>query len=221
MSTSSDPYPPIEKELQLTRKTISLLLVEKRPLLITTKSDIVARDVDILAGNPVSVMLTITTIDDSLAKILEPGAPPPSARLRAIRVLVENGIPVGVRIDPITPFINDENAIDVVEEVASMGVRFIVTSTYKAKPDNFKRLTDAFPDLEAKLRKLYYGEGVLIGGYRYLSYKRRRQLLLPIVKKAKSLGLEYATCREGFSDKLFFNAKSCDGSHLINFGADK
>ncbi len=221
MSTSSDPYPPIEKKLQLTRKTVEILLLEKRPLLITTKSDIVTRDIDILAKGPVSVMITITTLDNSLAKKLEPGAPSPSARLEAIKILVKNQIPVGVRVDPVIPFLNDDNAVDVVEEVARLGVKFIVTSTYKAKLDNFKRLVEAFPELENKLRTLYYKEGIFINGYKYLPHNVRRQLLLPVIRKARSLGLEYATCREGFTDKLFFNARSCDGSHLINLRVDK
>lgn len=215
MSTSSDPYPPEEQELKLTREVLKILVAHGCRILITTKSNIVTRDIDILMRGNVAVMITITTLDDNLAKIIEPNAPSPSQRIEAVQKLASEGIPVGVRIDPVIPYVNDDERMlrQLVNEVVNAGARHIVTSSYKARPDNFRRLITAFPELENKLRKIYYEEGELVHGYRYLRPDLRKNLLRPVVDEAKRLGVTYATCREGLPE--FRNAPSCDGSHLI------
>jgi len=216
MSTSSDPYPPEEAELKLTQEVLKLLVNHGAKVLITTKSDLPVRDIDIITKGNVAVMITITTLDDNLARKIEPNAPPPSQRLRAVQILAENGVPVGVRIDPVIPCINDDEKMlrTLVKEVHAAGAKHIVTSTYKARPDNFKRIIEAFPELEKKLRHLYFEGGQYIHGYRYLNVETREKLLRPIVETARSLGLTYATCREGLGGD-YRNAPSCDGSHLI------
>lgn len=217
MSSSSDPYPPLEKWVLLTRKTLEVLSKYSLNTLITTKSDLVVRDVDLLKKTPSAVMITITGLDNSLAKKLEPYAPPYTNRLDSVKVLAKNGIPVGVRIDPVIPGLNDDPYIlqELVCKVKEYGGKHIVTSTYKARPDNFKRLIEAFPEMERYWRGLYLDKGERIHGYYYLPRKLRMKLLEPVVKTASKIGLTYAVCREGFLDKKFFNAPSCDGTHLI------
>ncbi len=217
MSNSSDPYPPEEGEYKLTRRTLEILLPRGYKVLVVTKGALVARDKDLLAKGNAAVTVTITTLDMSLAQRLEPFASTPRDRLRAIRELVEHGIPVGVRIDPIIPFINnDEKGIrELVETLASIGVKFIVTSTYKARPDNLKRMKTGFPEIADKLDKLYRGEGSWIRGYWYLPLELRKKLLKPVIEYARRNGMEYATCREGLTSREWFNARSCDGTHLI------
>ncbi len=217
MSTSSDPYPPLEEWVMLTRKTIELLVRSKLRILITTKSDIVSRDKDLLALIPSAVMITITTLDQDLASKLEPGAPPPSRRLKALEILSQEGIPVGARIDPIIPGLNDDekDLRELVEAVAEAGAKHIVTSTYKARPDNFRRMIDAFSEYAGLWRKLYLVEGEKKGGYRYLPLRLRARILGKITGYAREKGLSYATCREGLTGPNFFNAGSCDGTHLI------
>ena len=217
MSTSSDPYPPEEERLRLTRRALKLLLERGFKVIILTKSDMVLRDLDVVAGKPVTVSLTITTLDESLARVLEPGAPPPSRRLECAEQLAESGVPVSVRVDPVIPHLNDDPVMlrELVDAVVEAGARHIVTSAYKARPDSLARLSREFPDLASKWRLLYYEEGVRVGGYRYLRLSVRRRLLAPVVSEAAGLGVTYATCREGLSrDKTFFNAPTCDGSHL-------
>ncbi len=208
LSTSSDPYPWIESKLGLTRRALELLLSHGFKVLITTKSHLVANDVDLFKGRPVAIMITITTLNERLAKTLEPGAPVPSLRLKAIEELSREGVPVGVRIDPVIPGVNDseEELRGLVEAVAVAGALHVTTSTYKAKPDNLKRMASIFPHL-----KEVYAEGVKIGGYVYLRKETREKLLRPIAEEAEKRGLTVAYCREGFP----FNAPSCDGSHLI------
>jgi len=216
MSSSSDPYPPIEENLRLTRRTLELFAKHPVRVLITTKSNIIVRDIDLLSKIRSAVMITITMLDENLAKLIEPGAPPPSLRLKAIRDLSANGIPVGVRIDPVIPGINSDEYLiaELVEKIRDAGAKHIVTSTYKAKWDSLNRLTQALPDIANNLRNLYIYSGVRVHGYLYLPREMRERLLLPVIRAALKQGVTVATCREGLSQE-FFKAPSCDGSHLI------
>ncbi len=218
LSTSSDPYPPVEEGLMLTRRTLGVLMSRGARVLITTKSSLVARDADILSRMRAAVMLTITTLDEGLARKLEPGAPPPSKRVEALRILSRAGVPVGVRVDPVIPGLNSDPAAleELVARTREAGAQHVVTSTYKTKPDNFKRMIEAFPDMEGVWRRMYFEEGEFIHGYRYLPRSKRIRLLKPVVEAARKHGMTYATCREGLKSKEFFNALSCDGSHLID-----
>lgn len=217
MSTSSDPYPPIESWMMLTRKTLELLVKHRVKILITTKSNIVARDADLLLKTPSAIMLTITTINDEIARKLEPGAPPPSKRIATIKELAAKKLPVGVRIDPIIPGLNDDpqEIKELIEEIADAGAKHIVTSTYKLRWDSFRRMTAEFPELEKYLRKLYIEQGERIHGYIYLPKNIRAKLLRPAIDYGLRKGLTVATCREGLGQD-YFRALSCDGTHLIH-----
>lgn len=217
MSLSSDPYPPEEKHFGLTRRILEILLPLGLKVQITTKSDLFVRDIELLSKYNVAISVTLTTLDNNLASKLEPFAPRPSARLRALEKIASLGIPFSVRIDPIIPMLNDdpEELRLLVREVANLGAKHIVTSTYKAKPDNFKRMTVAFPELEDSWMKLYYPKGKMTLRYAYLPKNLRIKLISPVITEAKKLGLTYATCREGLLTKDFFNAPTCDGTHLI------
>jgi DNA repair photolyase len=221
MSTSSDPYPPIEDKLRLTRQTLKELFRRRFRVLITTKSSLVTRDVDLLSANRSAVMITITTLDERLSKVIEPGAPPPSERLLALKELAKKGVPVGARVDPVIPFVNDDPAelSLLVEKLQEVGVKHVVTSTYKAKPDSYRRIVSALPELEDKLRNIYFKGKTYVSGYYYLSLDVRMNLLRPVVNSARKLGLSYATCREGLVTKEFFSARSCDGSHLLSYSS--
>ncbi len=216
MSTSSDPYPPEEKDIKLTRKILEILIKNNCKILITTKSNIFARDIDLLRISKVAIMITITTLDKNLARKLEPNAPLPEDRLRALEMVSREGIPVGVRIDPVIPYINDDEKElrELVNTVVNLGARHITTSTYKAKPDNFRRMIMTFPELENKLRKLYYENSEIISGYRYISIELRKKILKPIIEEASKLRITYSTCREGIPE--YKNSTTCDGSHLVD-----
>jgi len=217
LSTSSDPYPPLELKTSLTRRTLNLLISNNFKIQIVTKSDIVVRDLDTLKRGRVTVSITITTLDERIAKIIEPNAPSPKKRLNAIKILSKEGIPVSVRIDPVIPYLTDDSSDlkELVEKVVEVGASHIVTSTYKARYDNLARMIEAFPDLTYKLKKMYIEEGVRMHGYFYLKKSLREKMLKPVTMAAKNYGITYATCREGLLTKEYFNAPSCDGTHLI------
>jgi len=217
LSTSSDPYPPLENELKLTRETVKVLLERGFKVIIVSKSDLMVRDIDVFRLGRVTVSITITTLDSKLSKLIEPNAPEPSRRIEAIRRLSKHGIPVSVRIDPVIYGLNDDPSElrELVDTIVDAGALHVVTSTYKVKLDNLARMSASFPDLASKWRKLYFREGERMYGYRYLKKELRMKLLTPVVKEASRLGVTYATCREGLLTKEFFDSSSCDGSHLL------
>ena len=215
ISTSTDPYPPEEEEHRLTRWTLEQLLPRGYRVLVITKGALVARDAPLLASGNAAATLTITTLDRGLASRLEPGASAPADRLRALEVLHSHGVPVGVRLDPVFPYLtDDEDSIEaVVEAAASAGARFLVTSTYKARPDSLKRITAMFPELAEVYTRLYRVEGRWMHGYWYLPSRLRREIVERVRRAAMRHDLEFATCREGMSS--LHTASTCDGSHLI------
>ncbi|NPA40112.1 MAG: radical SAM protein [Thermodesulfobacteria bacterium] len=211
LSNSSDPYQPLEKTYFHTRNFLELLESKNFKLLIITKSDLVLRDLPILKNLNCVVSITITT--KKYFRILEPGAPSYEKRLYAIKTLSKAGILVTARIDPVIPFLNDEEVIKIFEEVAPW-VKHITTSTYKAKRDSFARLKKAFPEKAKLWQELYFVKGKKIEGAWYLPEDLRKELLYPLFEKAKEFGISIAACREGIKE---FSAKEkCDGSFLID-----
>ena len=203
MSNSSDPYTPEEKELRATRKCLKIFKENEIRLLIITKSDIVVRDIDLIADMHASVSITLTSLDDKKIASVEPRAPPPSKRLEAMEELHIHDIPCSVRLDPIIPTINDDELEDIVKETARY-CSHVVTSTIKPRRDSLKRLAAIVPYFkDAKLEK--------IGNSFYLPSSLRFSFLSRVEKAAKQYGMSFATCREGYP----FKASSCDGSHLI------
>ena len=129
IGTNTDPYQPGEKVHQVTRRLLETLLEYRHPVSITTKGKLILRDMDLLRGlaesGLVSVAVSITTLDDALKGKLEPRTASPRARLRIVRELAGAGIPVGVMMAPVIPFINDNEIEDVVARAADAGARSV------------------------------------------------------------------------------------------------
>ena len=210
ISNSSDPYPRLERKMGLTRKCLEILAKTDCKLQIITKSDLVTKDIDILQTIPSVVSVTVLTKDDRLSRKLEPGAPVSSKRLIAIQTLVEAGIPTTVRIDPIIPILND-NISELLKTLSGLGVIHLTCSTYKIKPDNWKRFSRSFPYVSKKLYPLYYSQGKRIGGSIYLPEALRFDLMKNAKRLAEEHGLKFGCCREGFE----LNSAVCDGSWAI------
>lgn len=211
MSNSSDPYPPLEEKLCLSRSCLKILRDRGLAVQVVTKSCLVARDAHLLAGMQSCVAMTLTTLDDSISRILESGAALPGQRLKAMEKLVALGVPVSARIDPIIPGINDEEIDDLVSAVSRAGARHISSSTYKARPGSIKRIVNAFPEQGAALQRLFAG-GEVIGGSLYLPAELRMDLMERIAASAEVEGLTFSSCREGSEPAPGIN---CDGSHLL------
>lgn len=209
MSNSSDPYPPVEKELELTRKAVEMISERNLRLLVVTKSDTVVRDADILERMRSAVSVTITTLSSETASVLEPDAPAPYKRIKALRKIKNSGIPAILRLDPVIPLINDHE-IEKLLEKASF-VDHVVSSTLKLRGDSYRRMIAAFPELKEKLREMYFREGEKLGNSWYMKKEIRKKILQRVAEKCEELEISYGFCREG----LFFKSRSCDGSHLI------
>ncbi|MEM3641017.1 MAG: radical SAM protein [Candidatus Bathyarchaeia archaeon] len=211
IANSSDPYPSLEAKLGLTRKCLEILSLHDCKIQVITKSSLVTRDVDLLKKVPSMVSMTVTTDNDAVAKIIEPHAPPPSERLKALRMLTENGIPTAVRIDPIIPFLN-ENVQSLVQKLAALGVKHVTASTYKVKMDNWQRLCKALPQIAEKLKPLYFERGEKLGRYIYLPKDLRFNLMKAVSDLAAKHNIKFGTCRENLSR---LNTATCDGSWLL------
>ncbi len=211
MSNSSDPYPPMEENLCLSRSCLEILRNRGLAVQVVTKSCLVARDAQLLAGMRACVAMTLTTLDDSISQSLESGAPLPGQRLKAMEKLAALGVPVSARIDPIIPGINDAEIDDLVSAVSRAGVLHITSSTYKARPGGIKRIMNAFPEQGAALQRFFAG-GEMIGGSLYLPAELRRGLMERIAASAEVEGLTFSSCREGLAPAPGIN---CDGSHLL------
>jgi len=211
IANSSDPYPRAEASAGLTRRCLEILAESNCKIQIITKSNIVARDDDLLSKVPSTVALTITTDDDNIAKLIEQHAPLPSQRLRAAQDLIKKGIAVSVRIDPIIPLVNDQPQ-KLISALASIGVKHLTCSTYKAKPDNWMRLAQAMPKVAENLKPLYFQQGEKIGGSTLLPKEFRFRLLKGVRDLAVANDMKFGVCREGLSE---LNTAPCDGSWLL------
>jgi DNA repair photolyase len=127
----NDPYMPIEKELQLTRRALQIISNQKFPVHVITKSNVVERDIDILQDISkiyAAVSFTVTSADDTLSLKIEPNAPPTSDRFKAMKQLAGKGIYTGITLMPVLPFINDtkENITSIVAQAKDSGASYIL-----------------------------------------------------------------------------------------------
>lgn len=128
VSGNTDCYQPVERHLKLTRGCLEVLAEFRNPAIVITKSQLVARDADVLAElakhQAAEVFLSITTLDGELARRLEPRATQPSGRLAAIRALADAGVPVGMLVAPVIPGLNDHEIPTILAAAAEAGARF-------------------------------------------------------------------------------------------------
>lgn len=165
----SDPYNPFEEKYLLTRQALKLLDEHRFGIAITTKSDLIVRDIDILKRiqkhSPNLVKITITTFDDELCKKIEPNVSTTSDRFKALKKLSDNNIYSGVLLMPILPFINDteENIRNIIKRAYECGAKFIfsygigVTLRSNQREYYFEQLRKIFPNqmLDEKYIKTY------------------------------------------------------------------
>jgi DNA repair photolyase len=125
LGSATDAYQPVERKLRITRGIVEVLSECSHAFSLVTKSAGVERDLDLLAPMAsrglVAAYVSITTLDPELARILEPRAASPQRRLRTIETLVRAGVPVGVSVSPVIPFINEPELERILEAAARAG----------------------------------------------------------------------------------------------------
>ncbi len=125
IGSATDAYQPAERRLRITRAVIEVLAEHQHAFSVITKSALVERDLDLIAPmaaqNLAAVYVSITTLDPQLARILEPRAAAPHRRLETIRALAEAGVPVGVSVSPVIPFVNEPELERILQAAADAG----------------------------------------------------------------------------------------------------
>ncbi len=156
IGTNTDPYQPIERRYEVMRRILEVLERSGHPVGIVTKSNLVVRDLDILARmakrNLVRVGISVTTMDPKLARVMEPRAPSPPRRLEALRQLAEAGVPTTVMVAPVIPAINDAEIERILDAAVACGVRgagYVLLRLPLEVRDLFREWLQAnFPDRE-------------------------------------------------------------------------
>ncbi len=127
LGANTDPYQPAERELRATREVLEVLLEYRHPVTIVTKGSLILRDLDVLAElaslRLTSVVVSLTTLDESLKRVLEPRAASPRARLRSIRELTGAGVPVTSMLAPVIPALTDHEMESLLGAGAAAGAR--------------------------------------------------------------------------------------------------
>lgn len=199
LAGNTDPYQPVERELEITRSCLKVFLKHRNPVSIITKSGLIRRDLDVLQEmaerDLVSVAVSVTSVDDRLAGKLEPRAARPSLRLQTIEALADANVPVGVLAAPLIPGLNDEEIPSILDEASDRGARYasyVLLRLPGAVEDVFiDWIEDHFPDRKnrilGRIRDLrngrlndpefgsrMRGEGEWADLYRQLFHKARR-----------------------------------------------
>lgn len=204
LGTNTDPYQPIERDLGITRAVLTTLSECGHPLTIVTKSNLVVRDIDILAPMAAKglarVAVSVTTLDRHLARAMEPRAPTPEKRLEAVRLLRDAGIPTAVMVAPVVPGLTDMEIEAILERAKRAGADsagYILLRMPHEIKDLFREwLAIAAPDRADRVISLMRQ---MRGGKDYDSAWRRRQTgtgpLAALISKrfklaARRLGLD-------------------------------
>jgi len=215
IANSSDPYLPLEKTMHLTRNMLKILTNYSLRINIVTKSTLILKDLPILKDlKKVVICISLTSLDRQLSKKIEPNAPTPQKRLNTIEKLSKY-IPTAVRIDPLIYPLNTNSFQKIVTRIKESGAKQIITSTYKIKPDNFRKMIAIFPEHRTLWHKLYFNNKKNKTFNNYLPENLRKKLITEIKNSTKHSGLLFSSCREGFES---LNTATCDGSSL--FGKD-
>ena len=162
MSGNTDPYQPIERELEITRNLLKVFLDYRHPVSFITKNALILRDLDFLVKlrelNLVSVNLSIPTINEDLRRIMEPRTSSVKNKLKAIEVLSQNDIPVNVMVAPVIPALNSDEGLNIYKTVSELGAKsahhVLIRLNDTVEPVFVNWLNNHFPDRAQKVLNL-------------------------------------------------------------------
>jgi DNA repair photolyase len=202
LSSATDPYLKVEKEYQLTRQLLEVILEFRFPVHIITKSDLVTRDLDLLqeisrkailpedlkdklSGGSI-VSFSFSTLLDEVAKIFEPGATPPSKRLKTLEEVKKSGLKTGVSLMPLLPYISDttEQLHLAFSTFKKMGVDYVMPATLTlfgdGKADSkqlmMKAIEKHYPELVEKYHKFFDNSNQVPAYNKNAFYKKMKGL---------------------------------------------
>jgi DNA repair photolyase len=173
IGTATDPYQPAEGRYRLTRDSLVALTDFATPFSVITRGPLIVRDVDVLVAASravkVTVNVSIPTLDDRIWRTTEPGTAPPRQRLRAVRMLSDAGVNVGVGMAPILPGLSDdpEKLAHVVRSARDAGARFLWWNILNLRPGTrehfLEHLARDWPEELERYRRLYADRAYLRG----------------------------------------------------------
>ena len=135
IGTVTDPYQPLEKSCLVTRKCLMEIVRHDNPISVLTKSDLVVRDIELLtATKRPEVGITITSVDDQICSAFEPGAPLPSKRLEALRLLSDAGLNTYAMVGPILPILQEDDLRELVKAIAKTGTKRLMIDQMRYRP---------------------------------------------------------------------------------------
>ena len=183
-----DPYQPAEKKFKITQQVLEIFAKHKNPLFVGTKSNLILRDIDLLSEmakrTTLIVYITITTLDETIRRKIEPRAASTEERLDAVKQLSDAGVTVGILFMPIFPYLTDdfENINGVVKAVSDCGAKDLVPGVLDLRASCRNRVLSfieaEFPELLPKYLALYrkaYAPKDYVGKiYRAVETARRR-----------------------------------------------
>jgi DNA repair photolyase len=159
LGSVTDAYQPVERRLRITRAVVEVLAEHRHAFSVITKSALVERDLDLIAPMAVerlvAVYVSITTLDTSLARVMEPRAASPLRRLRCIETLASAGVPVGVSVSPVIPFLNEPELERVLDAAAAAGASrafsIVLRLPWEVNPLFQQWLEQHFPERAARI----------------------------------------------------------------------
>ncbi len=159
IGAATDAYQPSERKLGITRSVIEVLSECHHPFSMVTKSSGIERDLDLVAPMAerklVAIYVSITSLDPTLARILEPRAAAPHRRLRTVEALAKAGVPVGVSVSPVIPFINEPELEKILEAAAAAGASsafsIVLRLPWEVNPLFQQWLDQHFPERAARV----------------------------------------------------------------------
>lgn len=202
MSSATDPYLHFEKEYQLTRQLLEVILKYKFPVHIITKSDLVVRDFDLLhqineqailpddlkdkLQHKVFITFSFSTLDENIAHLFEPGATSPTKRLQTLKAALNSGFHSGVSLMPLLPFISDigEHLEYMFSTFKDAGVKYIFPATLTlfgnetadSKTLVLRAVQQHYPHLLEKYHKLFDNSNQMPAFYSEAFYKKTTSL---------------------------------------------
>ena len=159
IGSATDAYQPAERRLRITRSVLEVMAECRHPFSLVTKSSGVERDLDLIAPMAAqrlaAVYVSVTSLDAGLSRILEPRAAAPQRRLQTIRALAQAGLPVGVSVSPIIPFINEPELERILEAAADAGATsafsVVIRLPWEVNPIFQQWLEQHFPERSARV----------------------------------------------------------------------
>lgn len=184
LGSVTDNYQEAEKDYKLMRDVLKLLIRYKTPMCISTKSDLILRDFDLIdelsSIVPVRIASTITTLDEKLSSLIEPNVISPEKRFNMLREFKKTKAIVAVHAMPVMPFITEDSIEDIFKKVKEYGIDYCATDALKLRGEcrkiylNFVR--QVFPEHYKKYLYIYGSDGILKDEYREKLYKKIKTL---------------------------------------------